>query len=395
MAISEVFLEGRYADKVIEKYLKANKKWGSRDRRFFAESVYEVTRWWRLLWNLAGFEDANYLKKESIDIKKIEKVWVCYYILRHDEKPDWIKFDKSKLDLENMKNKYPLAIRESIPDWLDQLGLTSFKKDWPSIINALNQTASVYLRYNTLKTSKPMVIEKLQNEEVIAEEVKDFPWALKLKDRKNVFITKSFKEGLFEVQDASSQAIGPLLDPQPGERVIDACAGAGGKSLHMAALMKNKGKIIAMDIHNWKLEELRKRSSRNGVDIIETKVIDSNKVIKRMQESADRVLLDVPCSGLGVLRRNPDSKWKLSMEEIKRLIQLQQDILNQYSSMVKKGGHLVYATCSLLPMENEEQIKKFISENKDNWELVKEVQYRPDRDGHDGFYGAHLIRKKV
>ena len=148
----------------------------------------------------------------------------------------------------------------------------------------------------------------------------------------------------------------PLLDAKPGERVIDACAGGGGKTLHLAALMKNKGKIIAMDITERKLQSLRERCSRNGVDIAETRVIESMKTIKRLEKSADRVLLDVPCTGLGVLRRNPDKKWKISPEEITRLNALQKEILENYSQMVKIGGRLVYATCSCLPSENEKQV---------------------------------------
>ncbi|MNS80695.1 Ribosomal RNA small subunit methyltransferase B [compost metagenome] len=184
----------------------------------------------------------------------------------------------------------------------------------------------------------------------------------------------------------------PLLDVQPGHRVIDACAGGGGKSLHMASLMKNKGKILSLDIHEWKLKELKDRAKRNGVDVIETRVIDTNKVIKRLADNADRVLLDVPCSGMGVLRRNPDAKWKLSNEEIDRLMILQQEILSTYSQMTKVGGQLVYATCSLLPSENELQVQKFLHDHSAKWSLVKEIHLRPDRDGFDGFYAALLKR---
>jgi 16S rRNA (cytosine967-C5)-methyltransferase len=162
--------------------------------------------------------------------------------------------------------------------------------------------------------------------------------------------------------------------------------------LHIATFLKNKGKILSLDIHEWKLKELKTRAKRNGVDVIETRVIDSSKVIKRLADSADRVLLDVPCSGIGVLRRNPDAKWKLSNEEIGRLEQLQFEILTTYSQMTKKGGKLVYATCSLLPSENEKQVQKFMAENGEHWKLLKELHVRPDTDGYDGFYAALLQR---
>src|SRR6185369_699383 len=154
------------------------------------------------------------------------------------------------------------------------------------------------------------------------------------------------QEGLFEIQDGASQQVAPMLDPKPGERVIDACAGGGGKTLHLAALMKNKGRIISMDVSEVKLKALRERCSRNGVDIAEVKVIESSKTIKRLEKNADRVLLDVPCSGLGVLRRNPDKKWKLKPEDFIELRKLQAEILESYSEMTKVGGRLVYATCS-------------------------------------------------
>jgi 16S rRNA (cytosine967-C5)-methyltransferase len=203
----------------------------------------------------------------------------------------------------------------------------------------------------------------------------------------------AFKEGLFEVQDASSQCVAPFLQVEPGMKVIDACAGGGGKTLHIGALMQNKGRILALDVHQWKLNELRKRCGRAGVDVAETRMIEGSKSIKRLAGYADRVLLDVPCSGLGVLRRNPDAKWKLSNEEIDRLIIEQQDILTRYSVMVKPGGKLVYATCSVLPSENEDQVQKFLAKHGDDWTLEEEMKINPAESGHDGFYGARLVRK--
>jgi 16S rRNA (cytosine967-C5)-methyltransferase len=215
---------------------------------------------------------------------------------------------------------------------------------------------------------------------------------VQLAERANVFLSKSFKLGHFEVQDANSQQVAPALQAEPGMRVIDACAGAGGKSLHLAALMKNKGKIIAMDVSDKKLEQLRERSTRDGATCIETRVIESTKVIKRLKDGADRVLLDVPCSGLGVIRRNPDSKWKLMREEVERLRGLQAEILSGYSQMCKSGGVLVYATCSIAPSENSAQVKKFISQNETVWSLEAEQTFLPQRSGPDGFYFARLKR---
>ncbi|MCY7409890.1 MAG: hypothetical protein LH473_06420, partial [Chitinophagales bacterium] len=171
---------------------------------------------------------------------------------------------------------------------------------------------------------------------------------------------------------------------------IDACAGGGGKTLHLAALMQNKGLIIAMDNVQWKLDELKHRARRGGATIIERRLIDSTKVIKRLHNTADCVLLDVPCSGIGVLRRNPDAKWKLNLEYIERVKKQQEEILNNYAAMVKGGGKLIYATCSILNAENEEQVKKFLSTHKE-FSLEEEKRIFPS-EGFDGFYMARMKR---
>ena len=196
------------------------------------------------------------------------------------------------------------------------------------------------------------------------------------------------------MQDASSQLVAAALQVEPGMRVIDACAGAGGKSLHLAALMGNKGKVISMDVEEWKLQQAKLRARRNGVSIFEPKIIEGSKTIKRLKESADRLLLDVPCSGLGVLRRNPDTKWKVSLESLEKVQKTQQELLQSYPSMLKKGGQLVYATCSILPSENEEQIKKFLaSEAGKDFELLEERKVFAQESGFDGFYIARLLKK--
>ena len=215
-----------------------------------------------------------------------------------------------------------------------------------------------------------------------------------MKERANVFTTEAFKNGWFEVQDASSQKVAQMLDPKPGMRIVDACAGAGGKSLHIASLMENKGQVIAMDIYENKLNELKRRARRNGIHNIETRVIDSTKVIKKLIGKADKVLIDAPCSGLGVLRRNPDAKWKLQPEFLETIKQTQSEILDSYSRIVKDGGQLVYATCSILPSENEQQVKAFLKrEAGSEFTLTKDEKILPSKSGFDGFYIA-LLQKK-
>ena len=210
-----------------------------------------------------------------------------------------------------------------------------------------------------------------------------------------MFVRESFKKGFYELQDASSQLVAPFLELEKGMRVCDVCAGAGGKTLHLSCLMENKGKIIAMDINQYKLNELRKRSKRNGAFNIQTKLIDNLKSVKKLYGKFDRLLIDAPCSGLGVLKRNPDAKWKLNLDFIQRVREKQLNILKKYSPLLKKGGKLVYATCSILPSENEIQIKKFLkSEEGKNFDFEDENKINPS-DGFDGFYMARLALKQT
>ncbi len=387
LALEEIFLDNRYADKVIEKLFKKNRKWGARDRKFVAETIYEIVRHKRRLEFVAQSEHAWDLI-------------AAFLVQTRGELPNWMEFDNvplAEFKKRNSAEKSP-EIANSFPDWLHDLGSNEFGEQWTAMMNALNKPAEVFLRANTLKTTTENLIAELATEQIEAEPVQskdfNFPVCVKLKKRKNVFITQAFRKGFFEMQDAASQQVAALLEVEPGLRVVDTCAGAGGKSLHLAALMKNKGKIISMDIHEWKLKELKTRAARGGVDIIETKLIEGSKTIKRLEKSFDRVLLDVPCSGLGVLRRNPDTKWKLTLTEIERLQALQKEILTDYSKLCKAGGIMVYATCSILHRENEDQIKWFLStEDGANWILEKELRVWPQLHGFDGFYGAKLRRK--
>ena len=383
-ALEMIFDENRYADKVIEKVLKQNPKWGARDRRFIAETTYDIVRWVRFLQNITEAADGDYWKLLG-----------GWCVLNQIPLPPWEEFkdlSEKRILERNIKMKSVRRIRESIPDWLDTLGEKELGKRWEKELHALNEEAHVVLRTNTLKVSAKDLHILLQDSEVDTDYLRDFPDALVLKQRQNVFREPAFKDGLFEMQDAASQLVAPFLRVNPGMRVIDACAGAGGKTLHLAALMKNKGKLIAMDVEATKLTELQKRARRAGVSNLEIRTIDSSKTIKRLENSADRLLLDVPCSGLGVLKRNPDAKWKLSPEFIQNVRDLQQQILQDYCNMIKKQGLLVYSTCSVLPSENEEQVETFLKNNGEKFELLEEKHHWPS-DGFDGFYMALLRRK--
>jgi 16S rRNA (cytosine967-C5)-methyltransferase len=390
-SLNAIFNEGEYADKVVARALKKDKRWGSADRKFVAETIYEIVRWKRLYAEIAEV-------REPFDRDNLWRMFASWAVLRGYTIPDWTQLQgtpvrkiKGRFD-ELSKNR---AIKESIPDWMDELGAKELGEAiWTKEIKAQNEQAKVILRVNTLKTTPDKLRARLMDANIETDYIKNQSQALVLKERANVFLTQEFKDGLFEVQDASSQLVAPLLDVKPGMRVVDTCAGAGGKTLHLASIMENKGQLIALDLYESKLNQLKLRARRNGVHNIETRVIENSKTIKKLHEKADRVLIDAPCSGLGVLKRNPDSKWKLQPEFIENIKKIQAEVLENYSRIVKPGGKLVYATCSVLPSENQEQIAKFLTtESGKNFTFVEDHKILAHESGYDGFYMALLERK--
>ncbi|TRW25765.1 methyltransferase domain-containing protein [Flavobacterium zepuense] len=386
-----IFNDGEYADKVVARALKKDKRWGSADRKFVAETIYEIVRWKRLYSEIAEV-------KEPYDRDNLWRIFAVWAVLRGITLPDWKYFEETPL--RRIKGRYDelskiRKYRESIPDWMDELGVKELgEKQWEKELSAQNEQAKVILRVNTLKTTREKLRALLMDLNIDTEIYKDYPDALVLKERSNVFLTDAFKEGMFEVQDASSQLVARFLEVEPGMRVVDTCAGAGGKTLHMASLMENKGQLIAMDLYESKLKQLKIRAKRDGAFNIEYRIIDSTKVIKKLHEKADRVLIDAPCSGLGVLKRNPDSKWKLQPEFIDNIRKVQAEVLESYSKIVKPGGKLVYATCSVLPSENQEQVKKFLAtEIGKAFTFVKDNKVLASDSGFDGFYMALMERK--
>lgn len=382
-ALEQIFDQGYYADKVIERSFKSHPKWGRRDRRLVSESVYEIVRHHlalQLICEKLGF------KTEDPHLKLVF-TWLEGF-------QDQFELPNSPLagrreEILKIRNSLEDWQKESIPQWMDQEMIAQRgESEWASLRTSLNEQAPVFLRANLLKADGSRVKDALESEGFEVEKMG--PEALLLRQRKNVFQSKAFKEGLFEVQDLHSQRVVDLLDPQPGECVIDACAGAGGKTLHISSRMKNKGRVIALDVSEPKLSQLKLRARRAGVHNLESKAIDSSKVIKRLKGRADRLLLDVPCTGVGVLRRNPDTKWKLTRERMQELQGIQKQILSDYVTMLKDGGVLVYSTCSLFPSENKLQIQNFLKERPD-FRLEEELELFPGPKQGDGFYIARLI----
>jgi 16S rRNA (cytosine967-C5)-methyltransferase len=387
LVIKGVLHERRHASSVISEILSGRKDWSDRKRALFTNTCYDIIRNWRLLWTSLG-------RDPSFDDRILWHLLGAYQLMKKEElgdRPEYRGMGSGKVKSRLKRSGSVRAIRESIPDILNRTGEEELGEDWDSILHSLNTYSPLSVRANTLKTDRDRLKEILRSEGFDSDPVQWAPHALVLRKKGNIFKLKSFQSGLFEVQDPSSQTVAPFLQVEPGMRVVDACAGQGGKTLHLSALMRNKGQIIAMDDVEWKLGELMKRASRAGANNIRTIHITGSKSYKRMRGSADRVLLDVPCTGLGSMRKNPDLKWTFSVETLNRLRDLQRNILNIYSPLVRSGGSMVYATCSILPSEGEDQVRRFLK-NNDGWSMEEERRLRPDRDSFDGFYMARLIR---
>jgi 16S rRNA (cytosine967-C5)-methyltransferase len=385
--LKQILLEHQQADTTVSKLLQSNASWGKRDRNFIAENIYGIVRYKRLY---------EYVCNE--DIWGESAIWRALgskLILEGGTLPEWPEFTELKPEdilARNEEAKQIRKIRESIPDWLDELGKKELGPAWEQEITALNTPAKFSIRVNTLKTDVAAIKKLFTAEAIPFSETELAPDALIIEARKNFRNYEAYRNGLFEIQDISSQMVAPFLEVEPGMNVIDGCSGAGGKTLHLAALMQNEGEILAVDVSPKKLEELELRAKRAYCTIIKTMYTEklTRNFQARLTSFADRVLVDVPCSGLGVLRRKPDAKWSLTAKFISELLVTQAQILDEYAPMLKSGGLLVYSTCSILPSENEKQIQDFLKRNTGQFELIAENRVSPAQSGFDGFYMAKL-----
>lgn len=340
---------------------------------------------------------------------------VCLYLLeRGDAALDELPLDEGhRRGIERglaAWREAPLAVRASVPDWLLERWAARFPDDVEALALAFLDDPPTTLRANLLKTTPDSLAAALAEEGRPAERTACSPYGVRLTEPKEVFRTAAFAEGLFEMQDEGSQLLAALVDARPGATVVDGCAGAGGKTLALAATMDNRGTLYALDVAAWRLEALKKRARRAGVHNLRLLPLpDSSGTLKRLAGRADAVLVDAPCSGSGVLRRNPDSRWRLHEHQVVRLLDEQRAILDTYAEVVAPGGRLVYGTCSLLEEENEGQVEAFLARHPD-FRLVPAAEalarlgisvpgaadtltLRPDRHGTDGFFAAVLERR--
>jgi len=377
--VRAVFDGRQVLDRVLASAFERNPKWGKRDRSFVAETAFEVVRWRRALEFVA-------------DSAEVESLCVAQWRRMGLEVPEWWRFDGASAGemaaRECDLTTRPRAVRESVPDWLDALGEAELGEAWSREIAALNRRARVCLRVNTLMATRDEVAGWLAGHGVITEPVEGVPECLVLEAGKSL-PKPLLSDGRVEIQDAASQRVVPLLDPRPGETVIDACCGAGGKTLQLAARMENRGTVIALDVEARKLDELKRRAARSGVRCVRTRLIGEDTV-SSLRGSADRLLIDAPCSGLGTLKRQPDLKWRLQPESLETIRTLQRKLLHTYPAMLKPGGTLVYATCSILPSENLGVVRSLLDAG--GFELLGDHPISPAAFGFDGFHAA-VLRK--
>lgn len=372
----------------LTRLLKLNRKWGSRDRRLLGQILLDCIRWKTTYAHLGNLDP-----KTNHYHWKLLGVWL---LLKEYEHPQWEELN----GLEKLHAILPLdpkktnrIIRHSIPDWLDKAGVEAFdERIWEKELTKQNEEALLVLRVNTLKTTPERLQKALASKfNIVSNRIDAYPEALILEKHLKLTHLEPYQKGLFEIQDANSQLVSHWVDPKPGMKVIDACAGAGGKTLHMATLMKNKGNIIALDTYPKKLEQLIKRAHRNRINIIHTHHANETTVFESNHKKADVVLIDAPCSGLGILRRNPAAKWLMTPKRIEELQELQLQILQKNAPLVKKGGRLIYATCSIFPSENSKQIQSFLSTKVgQGFKLQREKTFLAHETGFDGFFIAEL-----
>jgi 16S rRNA (cytosine967-C5)-methyltransferase len=347
------------ADRKLEAYFRQHKQMGSKDRAFVADVVYGVLRHLRSLQFLLG-DHADQPELLALLHLMRQAQWGPQTFA--DIECD-LPFDEL-LPLVTTKQDLPAAVALDLPDWLfDRLSKDLSEQELPTLIAALNSNAPLDIRANRLKCDRNQLRQRLAVDGFELINVDSAPDALRKFSRAPLFNTEAFRDGWFEVQDVGSQLISLLVDAKPKQRIVDFCAGAGGKTLHLAAMMQNKGTVYAFDVAAKRLANLKQRLARAGVDNVRVQDIrDENDVhIKRQRNTMDAVLVDAPCSGSGTLRRNPDIKWRTLDMNALRDTQLR--ILKAAAALVKTGGRVVYATCSVLKDENESIVEAFLAEH--------------------------------
>ncbi len=293
---------------------------------------------------------------------------------------------------ENGMAEY-FSLKYSYPLWMVEKFLAEYgEKRCEALFEENRRSHGVFLRVNTLKNTAEQALMTLENEGISCEKT-DVENCLKVTGKINIDASKAYAEGLFSLQNISSQKTVEVLAPKAGETVFDMCAAPGGKSCAIAEKMENRGRVLSFDIFEHKVELIRKSAERLGIDIIDARLQDGAEECAELHELADRVLVDAPCSGLGVIHKKPDIKLKRTAEDVEELCRIQRHILNTASKYLKPGGTLVYSTCTILPEENRVQVENFLSEHKE-YKKISEEQILTTECGESGFYICKMVKEK-
>ncbi|MBA3814099.1 MAG: RsmB/NOP family class I SAM-dependent RNA methyltransferase [Alphaproteobacteria bacterium] len=400
-------------DRVSHGYFKTRRYIGSKDRQAISAHVYGIMRhrascdWWALERGLSP------LLMEPINaarIRLLSYLWIhekmkreTFGILFSGEQyaPEKLSDKECSIfeKLPELQAKSPW-IEGEFPEWLYPFLKRRFGENLTAEMAAFLEQAPLDLRVNTLKATREDALKSLERAglEVLPSSLS--PWGLRSEERENITQTKAFQEGHVEVQDEGSQLIANLMDVLPGQSILDLCAGAGGKTLALAALLENKGRVVATDVAEWRLKRAKERMKRAGAFNVELRAITGfhDKWLKRQKERFDRVLIDAPCSGTGTWRRNPDQKWNITEKDIKELCVIQASLLEGAAPLVKRGGYLVYATCSLLLEENQDIAASFLETNPEftlapcGLDGASFLSLSPLQNGTDGFFAAKFVR---
>jgi 16S rRNA (cytosine967-C5)-methyltransferase len=423
---AEARAEWGFATDIIAKAFREERQLSSSDRRQVAETVYGLVRWERRLEAILDeLLRGPRGKAEAVSALARQELKLIVYELRSGIPAAAVKADARKLagrdlDLEaaasedaGLGSRAGLdreAVRVSFPTWLlERLAAAHGEQEALALAAAMNTRAPMCVRTNTIKVSREELIARLAEERVVAIPTRWSPVGLIFETRVNAFGLSAFRDGLFEVMDEGSQLVADVTAPPPRSRVADACAGAGGKSLALAAILDNQGRILALDSNGKKLEELRRRARRAGISNLAAREVTGAALPSEAKLGGwDRVLVDAPCSGLGTLRRNPEARWRLTPAAVDTYPPDQLALLVTYAPLVAKGGRLIYATCSVLREENDGVIERFLRERPDFVLMpVKEIwgkqraaevgdgtflRLLPHVHDTDGFFAAVLRR---
>jgi 16S rRNA (cytosine967-C5)-methyltransferase len=416
---AEIRAEWGYASDIVARAFRAHRELGSSDRRRIAEAVYGLIRFDRRLTaivdQLLASEPRGIRGRQAapspIDFSPVvrDELKLIVLELREGLPQEAVKADVRRLSRADLPLAAAVgpdaglgdstglereAIRLSVPTWLlDRLVAQMGLGPATALVDAMNQRAPLAVRVNTALTSREALMAELGEEGVTARPGRWAPTALVLETRVNAFGLSTFRRGLFEVMDEGSQLVAELVAPPPGGRVLDACAGAGGKTLALGAALSGKGRVLAIDVDGKKLEELRRRARRAGLNNVVARVIsDGGATLPQEARLAawDRVVVDAPCSGLGTLRRNPEARWRMGLATVAQFPARQIALLVTYAPFCAVGGRLIYITCTVLADENEGVVERFLAERDDFVRVpVKEIWGRTRADqlgqGSDGF----------